>query len=294
MAVRLLLCWLLAWTSLCTASEPVDDPLSYGSGVLVGRTMERIAWTLDGQAFMAGLEDGLFNEKLRIPGDQLKQASTDLTSVRAKTPKALDWPSQGPYSIDVSSSKARMGYAVGMQFGYEYSVVVRHLDVKMFKQGIVDVLSRSDRFTKPEFTKLAEKGAAEFARIAAAENKTKQQSFLEWNAQRSSVLRTQSGLQYEILDAGTGPSAADAKWVSVHFSGRVAHGRKLWSTYEKGEPVRWRVKDLIVGMQELVRLSRVGTHVRAWVPSDLAYGVEGARQIGPNETLEVELTLIKL
>ncbi len=291
---RLLLIGIFCWTSTVIARAPHEDPLSYGSGVMVGINIERIAWTLDGPAFMAGLEDGLFNGKLRVPTHVLQQAVAELAEVRRKRPKAFLWSPHGPASIAPHSPEVRMGYAAGVQFGYEYAAVLRHLDVAMFKQGIIDMVSKSERFTKREFKNFAESGAAAFAEIAALENQSKQQSFLEWNAQRPGVQTTASGLQYEIVVEGAGPVAADAKWVSLHFTARVAHGRKLSSSYDKGEPVRWRVGDLIRGLQELIRLSRVGSHVRAWIPSDLAHGVAGMPRIGPNEALEVELLLVKL
>jgi FKBP-type peptidyl-prolyl cis-trans isomerase FklB len=120
-------------------------------------------------------------------------------------------------------------------------------------------------------------------------------AFLEENKNREEITTTESGLQYEILEEGSGPIPKEDDTVVVHYHGTTIDGTVFDSSVERGEPVNFPVNGVIVGWQEALQLMPVGSKWKIYIPSELAYGERGAgRDIGPNETLIFEVELISI
>ncbi len=128
------------------------------------------------------------------------------------------------------------------------------------------------------------------------ENKAAGIAFLAANAKKPNILTTNSGLQYEVLVAGTGtnsPSATDN--VTVHYKGTTIDGKEFDSSYSRGEPATFPLNGVIPGWTEGVQLMKEGAKYRFYIPSELAYGERGAgRTIGPNSALIFDVELIKI
>lgn len=128
------------------------------------------------------------------------------------------------------------------------------------------------------------------------ENKAAGFAFLTANAKKSNIVTTASGLQYEILTPGTGnksPSATDN--VTVHYKGTTLDGKEFDSSYNRGEPATFPLNQVIPGWTEGVQLMKEGSKFRFYIPSELAYGENGAgRLIGPNAALIFDVELIKI
>ncbi|TRW98519.1 FKBP-type peptidyl-prolyl cis-trans isomerase [Candidatus Methylobacter oryzae] len=129
-----------------------------------------------------------------------------------------------------------------------------------------------------------------------AENKAAGVAFLTENAKKPNIVTTASGLQYEILTPGTGtasPSATDN--VTVHYKGTTIDGTEFDSSYSRGEPATFPLNRVIKGWTEGVQLMKEGAKYRFFIPSELAYGEQGAgRAIGPNAALIFDVELIKI
>jgi FKBP-type peptidyl-prolyl cis-trans isomerase len=128
------------------------------------------------------------------------------------------------------------------------------------------------------------------------ENKAAGAAFLAANAKKANIVSTASGLQYEVLTPGTGstnPSATDN--VTVHYKGTTIDGEEFDSSYSRGEPATFPLNRVISGWTEGVQLMKEGAKYRFFIPSELAYGTQGAgRAIGPNATLIFDVELIKI
>lgn len=119
------------------------------------------------------------------------------------------------------------------------------------------------------------------------------QAFLARNAERDGVITTASGLQYEVLAAGDGPSPAATDLVTVHYTGTLIDGTVFDSSVERGQPAEFPANRLIPGWVEALQLMQVGDKWILYIPSDLAYGERGAGgAIGPNQTLIFEIELL--
>lgn len=127
------------------------------------------------------------------------------------------------------------------------------------------------------------------------ETRVANQEYLAENAQAEGVTTTDSGLQYEVLQAGDEgnpqPSADDV--VSVHYEGRLLDGTVFDSSISRGEPVDLPVSGVIPGWVEALQLMRVGDKWRMTIPSELAYGERSPSPvIPPNAILVFEMELL--
>lgn len=128
---------------------------------------------------------------------------------------------------------------------------------------------------------------------AAAENLKKGAAFLAQNKDADGVQTTASGLQYLVLNAGSGsvhPKASDR--VTVHYHGTLLDGTVFDSSVERGQTIDFGLNQVITGWTEGLQLMVVGEKTRLFIPSDLAYGNNAAGSIEPGSTLIFEVELL--
>jgi len=136
--------------------------------------------------------------------------------------------------------------------------------------------------------------AAHAATDYAKHNARVGKKFLEENALKEGVITTSSGLQYKILEKGTGTiSPLKSDTVKVHYRGTLINGKEFDSSYGRGEPTSFGVGQVIAGWTEALQLMVIGDIFEVYIPSDLAYGVRGTgKDIGPNSTLIFKVELL--
>lgn len=119
--------------------------------------------------------------------------------------------------------------------------------------------------------------------------------FLEANGKRAEVQTLPSGLQYEVIEQGNGPKPGPGDQVTVHYTGKLIDGTVFDSSEDRGEPATFGVTQVIPGWVEALQLMNAGSKWRLYIPSDLAYGPNGAGGvIGPNQTLIFDVNLIEV
>ena len=107
------------------------------------------------------------------------------------------------------------------------------------------------------------------------------QAFLVANAKKEGVMTTASGLQYKVLEAGSGarPTAKDT--VNVHYRGTFIDGKTFDSSYDRGESISFPLNGVIKGWTEGVQLMPMGAKYEFYIPYHLAYGERGAGGVIP-------------
>lgn len=126
---------------------------------------------------------------------------------------------------------------------------------------------------------------------ASAENET----FLKENAAKEGVTLLPSGLQYEVLQQGTGAMPGPTSRVTVHYEGKLTNGQVFDSSYKRGQPATFGVNQVISGWTEAMQLMNEGAKWRLTIPPDLGYGARGAGgSIPPNAVLIFDVELIKV
>ena len=128
-----------------------------------------------------------------------------------------------------------------------------------------------------------------------SDNKEAGEQFLVENAKRDEVSVTKSGLQYEILEKGSGPRPTIDDKVNVHYHGTLIDGKVFDSSVERGEPISFKLRGVIKGWQEGLQLMPVGSKYKLYIPQDLAYGPNSPNPvIKPFSTLIFEVELLNI
>lgn len=121
------------------------------------------------------------------------------------------------------------------------------------------------------------------------------EQFLKQNAQRDEVTVTASGLQYEVLQPGSGAAPAANSKVRVHYHGTLVDGTVFDSSVQRGEPLEFPLDGVIRGWTEGLQLMREGAKYRLFIPHELGYGASGAGDvIAPYSTLIFDVELLNV
>ncbi len=198
----------------------------------------------------------------------------------------------------------KVGYSLGYKLGERVSKEVTDLNVDGFVAGFKDAYAADEKKRKltEEEMQATIKGYQE-KRIAqmrdelkakAEKNAADSKAFLEKNAQNPNVKTLPSGLQYEVLAQGTGPSPKATDVVKARYHGTLIDGTVFDSTRERGDqPAEFPLNRVIPGWTEGLQLMNKGAKYKLYVPSNLAYGERGAGgKVGPNQALIFEVELV--
>jgi FKBP-type peptidyl-prolyl cis-trans isomerase FklB len=129
----------------------------------------------------------------------------------------------------------------------------------------------------------------------ADKNQKEGEVFLAENKKKKGVVTLPSGLQYRVITAGTGKIPKVTDTVTTHYRGTLIDGTEFDSSYKRGEPASFPVNGVVKGWTEALQLMKVGSKWQLFIPSNLAYGPQGAGQvIGPNATLIFEIELLSI
>lgn len=130
---------------------------------------------------------------------------------------------------------------------------------------------------------------------AGEENFAIGQTFLLENGKKEGVITTESGLQYEVLHKGDGeekPTASSK--VKVHYHGTLIDGTVFDSSVDRGQPISFKLNQVIKGWQEGLTYMSVGDKFRLYIPSPLAYGKNGSGPIPPASALIFDVELLEI
>ncbi|MDT8399986.1 MAG: FKBP-type peptidyl-prolyl cis-trans isomerase [Pseudomonadales bacterium] len=204
-------------------------------------------------------------------------------------------------TIDLDTDEGKAGYSIGVNIGMNLSSqgIAEDLDVQSLIAGMTDALNGANlQMTEDEILAAIQ----EFTVLQQAKAQSEQASiaqqgrdFLTQNAGKAGVKTTASGLQYEVITASSDASALSPKatdTVNVHYHGTLIDGSVFDSSVDRGEPISFPLDGVIPGWTEGLQLMKVGDKFRFFVPSELAYGANGAGPIPPNSTLIFEVELL--
>ena len=190
------------------------------------------------------------------------------TTALAATPPAMD-------------ETARMNYALGYQLGRDLAGT--EIKSEALLKGLQDGSKGAQPALKPEEMQAAlgglekrvneqrAKQQAESAQKAAAAGS----AYLAQNAKQAGVKTTKSGLQYKVLQPGTGRTPTANDTVTVHYRGTLVDGKQFDSSYDRGQPASFPVSGVIAGWTEALQLMKEGAKYQLAIPADLAYGDRG-------------------
>lgn len=214
----------------------------------------------------------------------------------AGTAQAQDKPS-------LKSDKEKVSYSIGLDIGANFKRQSVDMDTKALAAGIADGLSGAKpalsedevRKVLADFQQQMRTRMAAAAQQVADDNKKKGEAFLADNKKKKGVVTLPSGLQYKVLKESKGAKPKATDTVSVHYVGTLIDGTEFDSSIKRGEPASFPVNGVIKGWTEALQLMPVGSKWQLFIPTDLAYGMQGAGpQVGPNAMLLFDVELLEI
>ena len=210
-------------------------------------------------------------------------------------------PTEKAATLETEQDKA--SYIIGTDIGKSLVTMKDDIRLDALIAGMEDRFhERSLRVDQEEskeimraFSEKLRKKKEEQDALAGRDNREAGEKFLAENKKKDDVVTTESGLQYVVLKKGDGPVPAATDRVTVHYKGTTIDGMEFDSSYRRNEPASFPVNGVIKGWTEALQLMNVGSRYRLFIPSELAYGQQGAGQdIGPNEVLIFEVELLEI
>jgi len=203
---------------------------------------------------------------------------------------------------DVNTEKGKLSYAVGWDIGADIARRSTEFDVESLIAAIRDVVAEKEPRVGAEemrtlLTALQEKVRAEQVeqfRILSEENQAKSEAFLLANKAKTGIVALPSGVQYRIIEEGTGARPGLESRVTVHYRGSNMDGREFDSSFARGTPEEFTVNAVLKGWQEVLPLMKAGSTWQIFVPPELAFGARGNPPVGPNEALMFDLKLVEI
>lgn len=202
--------------------------------------------------------------------------------------------------IKLDSYEQKVSYGFGWQFGRQlHKNNFEGLDINAVMTAIKQCYEgQPSLLNNKELDKAydAVKDKMKQAKAEQAKNlKALNQQFLEENAKRDGVTVTASGLQYEILEEGTGDKPAAESVVRTHYHGSFINGQVFDSSVTRNEPAEFALSDVIPGWSEALQMMSVGSKWRIAVPSDIGYGEAGSPPVIPGDSaLVFEISLLDI
>lgn len=191
----------------------------------------------------------------------------------------------------------KFSYAIGLGIGQNLlGMGAKGIVVDDFAQAIKDVLDGNQTaISHQEAREIVNKYFGELEAKMNAANIEQGKAFLEENKKRPNVVTLPSGLQYEIITEGKGKKPEATDQVKCHYEGTLIDGTLFDSSIKRGEPAVFGVNQVIPGWVEALQLMPEGSKWKLYIPSDLAYGAQGAGEmIPPHSTLVFEVELIEV
>jgi FKBP-type peptidyl-prolyl cis-trans isomerase FklB len=196
----------------------------------------------------------------------------------------------------IQDEKDRVNYSVGYQIGWDFKRQKVEINPEALVRGIQDALAE----TKPLMTEeemrstlvtlkqkiVAEEEEQRQARLE--ELRAEGQRFLAENATREGVVTLPSGLQYQVIQEGTGKKPTLQDIVTVNYRGTRINGIEVDSSYKDNKPVIFPLNKAIPGWQEALPMMQEGARWKVFLPPDLAFGDKGPLE-GQTVIYEIEL-----
>jgi FKBP-type peptidyl-prolyl cis-trans isomerase FklB len=202
--------------------------------------------------------------------------------------------------VELATDEQKVSYGFGLQFGDQLRRnSFDGLDLEAVIGGIRHWYDHqqaqlSDAEINPSYKVIQDRQQAIASELAGKRQALAEQ-FMRTNAERDEVSVTESGLQYEVLEVGSGETPGLTSTVVTHYHGTFVDGGVFDSSVERGEPAEFGVNQVIPGWTEALQLMSVGDKWRIACPPTLAYGEQGAGDsIPPNTALVFEIHLIAI
>jgi peptidylprolyl isomerase len=204
-----------------------------------------------------------------------------------------------------ASDKTTLSYAIGYDMARDLAERKVDLDMETMIRAIRDGYAKRQPTMPGEklaaalegFQKrMAEQSRAEFERVAR-ENKSKSDAFLAANRAKTGVVVLPSGVQYRVIENGSGPKPTAASTVQVHLRGSVSSGQEFANTYQtpNAQPASFKVGEFpLPGLREALQMMPTGSRWEVFLPPEKAYGNDPRSPLGPGQAVVFDVKLVSI
>jgi FKBP-type peptidyl-prolyl cis-trans isomerase FkpA len=222
------------------------------------------------------------------PGASAEQPATPAKPAHSAAGKAK--------TTGEADKKDATSYSLGVSMGEQLRrahVAPEMVNTARLGQGVRDGLAGKATLTPADQANIRELITSAVASAADA-NHRKAAAFLAANGKKPGVVTTASGLQYTVLNAGSGESPKANDEVTVNYRGTLLDGTEFDSSYKRGEPATFEVDRVIPGWTEALQLMKPGAKYKLYIPPQLAYDMRSPPQIPPGSMLIFDVELISV
>lgn len=197
-----------------------------------------------------------------------------------------------------SMTPEQIGYAIGMQNALQIKESLPDMDIDGYVKGFRDAFEGKASMSQAEVQQAMQEAQAQ-AQAAADEQAAGQieasQALMARYAEGDGISKTESGLLYQILEAGNDTKPEASNTVEVHYRGTLPTGEEFDSSYKRNESISFGLTGVIKGWTEGLQLIGEGGKIKLWIPPELGYGAQGAGgMIKPHQVLLFDVELIKV
>jgi FKBP-type peptidyl-prolyl cis-trans isomerase FklB len=202
-------------------------------------------------------------------------------------------------AVELNTENQKFSYGLGQSVGNNFmnEGFKEAFEVEAFVGGITDAFAGSNAMNVDEINQIIQKKVGELKAGAHKEAKADGEKFLEENKSKEGVTVLESGLQYEVIEAGddSGAKPQLTSQVTTHYTGMLIDGKVFDSSVQRGEPASFPVNGVIPGWTEALQLMVPGDKWKLFIPFELAYGERGAgADIPPFAALIFDIELISV
>jgi FKBP-type peptidyl-prolyl cis-trans isomerase FklB len=271
-----------------------SEKFSYALGIMIGDNLSKnlgvTSKNLNVDEFCNTIAEGLASTKDKEVADASMAFKTEAQKL------SMEKQQNKPLSKFSAAFSKNAGYNFASSFKTA-GISADAFKTDEFKKGFLAGLGDA----KPEFDmttadQILRQGFESMKAVVSKKNAEDGKKFLEENLKKNPKLNTTaSGIQYEVLKAGSGEKPKATDKVLTHYHGTHINGTVFDSSVDRGEPIEFALNQVIKGWTEILQLMPKGSKWKVYIPSDLAYGAQGSQGgIGPNETLIFEIELLKV
>ena len=227
---------------------------------------------------------------LKAKADALERAQADMTILRSQL-KEANTPTPMNTFYDSAS------YAIGRDVYSQWSAQQLGINGQMAGQAMIDGAKGVQRINNQQAGPLLQRFQMEFEqrqRAGVQENIEKGEKFMQEMSNNKSVYTTKSGLKYRQVREGNGKKPKATDRVKVHYTGSLIDGTKFDSSYDRGEPITFKLNEVIPGWTEGLQLMDEGSKYILFIPYNLGYGEQQMGTIPPGSTLVFEVELLEI
>lgn len=202
----------------------------------------------------------------------------------------------------LGTPEVRFSYSVGAKLGSDLRRSAHPIDRDALLRGVQDGLAGQVALSDTELTAALQEGVAKEAERETArreeqarDNEARGRAFLAENRARPGIVSLDSGVQYEVIRAGSGGTPGLEDFVTCHYRGTLLDGTVFDDNTADAKPRTFAVTSVVDGLEQALVRMPVGSRWKVWVPADLGYGARNPRaKVPPNSTLVFEIELLAI